>query len=277
VQGGRVQQRLQRVVRGAHRRRHRGPAVVPGGERFLVGPATRAACAEPVRLVVHHHEPRPAPVPYPQHGVDRAGEEAPQRPRPLPAGGQRREVRGVAGERVVRREVAVQQVRHATERRPAVRGVSARERQLELELVQPVRRRHVHQPPTSRERPERRPQRGEHRVRDVVGTHSEPLGARRGGGAREGPGQAGIGEVHRLEHGVHHGAEGRPAGKVPERGEERGGGISGRPAGGRRRSGVRRARGRDVGLVQHPGRLRLGGDRRCRGVGCRREGRVRHP
>ena len=75
VQHNGVQQRLQRVVGVQHRLGQPGRAVVGGGHR-----PTRLA--EPVGLVVDHHEPRPTdPVDPgdPQHHVDRAGQVAAQR------------------------------------------------------------------------------------------------------------------------------------------------------------------------------------------------------
>ena len=132
VQDHRVEQRLQRVVGVAHRLVEHRRAVVVGGQR-------RVEVAEPVGLVVDREEPLAAVDVHPQHHVDGAGQVAAQR-----LVGQRRvgvEGVGVRQHGIAGREVPPQQRREVAEadpRRRVGRVVAAGQRQLEVELAQPV-------------------------------------------------------------------------------------------------------------------------------------------
>ena len=131
VQRDGVEQRLQPVVGAFHLLGQRRRPVVPGRERL-------AGRGEPVRLVVDDVER----AVQPQREVDAAGQVAAHR---------RAQVRvaqpvRVARERIARREVAAQDVADRARRHGADRRVTARQRQLEVQLVQPVRARHVAQP-----------------------------------------------------------------------------------------------------------------------------------
>ena len=141
VQRRGVQQRLQAVVRALHLRRERRGAVVPGGQRL-------AGRGQPVRLVVGDRERAPRPA---RRGrCCRSGSRARS-----PAGRGPRAV-GVPGERVVGGQMRAQHRGDRARREPPVGLVAADERQLERQLVEPVRARDVAQPQPADERPERR-------------------------------------------------------------------------------------------------------------------------
>ena len=195
VQRHRVEQRLEPVVRVLHLGRQRGGPVVPGAQRL-------ARRGEPVRLVVGDRE---APARQPQDEVQAAGEEAAHGV----AQARVRQPRRVAGQRVAGRQVLGQHGGDRAQRERAGRVVAADQRQLEAELVEPVRARDVAQPQVADERPERRLDRRRQALHDVLGVAElDPAPRLR---LRDVAGQLGaqVGrrEVRRLQHPVHERAD----------------------------------------------------------------------
>ena len=143
VQRDGVEQRLEPVVRVRHLGAERGRAVVPGGQVL-------ARQREPVRLVVDDRE---AVAAEPQDEVDAAREVAAH----VRAQPRVEQALRVARQRIARRRVRAQHVRDRGQRqRRAARVVAADQRQLEVELVEPVGARDVPQGDAARQRPQRR-------------------------------------------------------------------------------------------------------------------------
>ena len=143
VQRDGVEQRLEAVVRVGHLGAERGRAVVPGGQVL-------ARQREPVGLVVDDGE---ALAGEPQDEVDAAREVAAH----ARAQARVEQALRVARQRVARRRVRAHHVGDRGQRqRRAARVVAADQRQLEVELVEPVGARDVAQRDAARHRPQRR-------------------------------------------------------------------------------------------------------------------------
>ena len=177
------------------------------GEQGL--PAVGPDRPEPVRLVVDDRVP--LGIAQAQHGVDAAGEVAAQR-----LGLKRCEPVRVGGERIAGWQVAAQQRDEVAEPDVRAGGVAARERQLEVELREPVRGREIGEAAVGGERAERGAGDGDERVRQRVGIDGRSgVAVQLGADAAQQLGsQVRCGEVGRLEHGVHQRAEPGADGQV---------------------------------------------------------------
>ena len=204
MQRDRVQQRLQPVVRAAHLRRQRLGLVVGQGQRLARRP-------QPVRLVVDDREPRTVQA---QHEIDAPREKAPHlRP-------QRRilEPRGVRGHRIAGGQVLTERAGDRPQRQPPGRLVSARQGELELELVEPVRTGHVAQTNPVDDRAERRLDRGPQPLDDPIGIAQieRPARSRLGHPRPELGVEVRRRELGRLEYGMDERAEIDPHRRLTE-------------------------------------------------------------
>jgi hypothetical protein len=219
VQHHGVEQRLERVMAVQHRRRHLGVTVVGGGDRH-------PRLTEQVGLVVDHHVAvsRWITRGHAQHHVDRAGQVATQRLVTERTG----QLVGVRRERVVGRQVRGQQRRQVAEvygvahaaRNPAW-PVAAGERELEVELAQPIAERDVDQPEAGPRRSERRELGGQQRLGQLVGRDADrPPLQLLADVADQLAAQVGRLGVGLLEHGVHQAAERGAARQIGHRADD---------------------------------------------------------
>ena len=236
VQRDRVEQRLQRVVRARSSPRPAAAGCSASGQRL----GRRADRAEPVGLVVDDDEA--AAAGQPQHRVDAAGEVAAQRLVGQPGRGQAVGVAGAAGRRPAGAGAAAAATVAQRRRSPRRGVVAAGERQLEVELGQPVAGRDVGQPPPAGQRAQRRAQR----------PAAAPAASASGSTPAAGPAARALGAVP-VQLGREVGAVGSASSStactsVPNAGARAGrsaigdGAAAGRPVGAGRR--VRRRRGR---------------------------------
>ena len=216
VQDDGVEQRLERVVAVQHRPGHLGAAVV--GRRSAASRARRAgwSCSRRRRSGDRRRRHRRPARAAPRRSTRTGSPAAPARRAGRRAG--RRTTR--AG----RRRAGGGAAAGATSREPDVGArplgpVAAGQRELEVELAEPVTHRDVDQAQPGRERTERGVLRGQQRRRRSRRRRRRPAttAAARGCGPPARLAQVGRLGVGQLEHAVHEAAEGRPRRQVGHR------------------------------------------------------------